>query len=137
MPAPPDSSNLQKRRQALLARLGALGDLRPGSLVQNYRRCGKSTCFCADKQKPGHGPYWLLTRSVNGKTRSQSIPASQVKQTQAQIAECQRLRRLVAELIDVSDELCRSRLGKGTSAVKKKPARKPSPRRSKPKSTAS
>ena len=119
MPAPPDTSALQQRRQELLARIAALGDLRPGSLVQNYRRCGRPNCFCADKQHPGHGPYWLLTRTVQGKTRSQSIPTSQVKATQAQIAECQRLRRLVAELIDVSDDLCRSRLKKGTSAVKK------------------
>ncbi len=119
MPAPSDTSALQQRRQELLARIAALGDLRPGSLVQNYRRCGRPNCFCADKQHPGHGPYWLLTRTVQGKTRSQSIPTSQVKATQAQIAECQRLRRLVAELIDVSDDLCRSRLKKGTSAVRK------------------
>ena len=134
MPAPSDTSALQQRRQELLARIAALGDLRPGSLVQNYRRCGRPNCFCADKQHPGHGPYWLLTRTVKGKTRSQSIPAAQVKATQAQIAECQRLRRLVAELIDVSDDLCRSRLKKGTSAVRKKSARwsSPSPRRSKP-----
>ena len=119
MPAPSDTSALQQRRQELLARIAALGDLRPGSLVQNYRRCGRPNCFCADKQHPGHGPYWLLTRTVKGRTRSQSIPATQVKATQAQIAECRRLRRLVAELIDVSDDLCRSRLKKGTSAVKK------------------
>ena len=132
MPAPSDTAALQQRRQELLARIAALGDLRPGSLVQNYRRCGRPNCFCADKQHAGHGPYWLLTRTVKGKTRSQSIPASQVKATQAQIAECQRLRRLVAELIDVSDDLCRSRLKKGTSAVRKKSARRSSPRRSKP-----
>ncbi len=86
--------------------------------MQNYRRCGRPNCFCADKQHPGHGPYWLLTRTIQGKTRSQSIPASQVKAPQAQIAECRRLRRLVTELIDVSDDLCRSRLKKGTSARK-------------------
>ena len=120
MPALPNTSALQKRRQELLARIAALGDLRPGSLVRNCRRCGRPQCSCADKEHPGHGPYWLLTRSVKGKTRSQSIPASQVKKTQAQIAECQRLRRLVAELIDGSDDLCRSRLRKGPGAVKKK-----------------
>ena len=118
LPAPSDTSALQKRRQELLARIAALGDLRPGSLVQNYRRCGRPNCSCADKQHPGHGPYWLLTRTVKGRTRSQSIPATQVKATQAQIAECRRLRRLVAELIDVSDDLCRSRLKKGTSAMR-------------------
>ena len=118
MPAPAETSALQDRRQELLARIAASGDLRPGSLVKSYRRCGRPNCDCTDKQHPGHGPYWLLTRTAKGKTRSQSIPASQVKVTQAQIAGCQRVRRLVAELIDVSDDLCRSRLNKGTSAAR-------------------
>ena len=119
MSVPLDPAALAARRDELRRQLAAIGDLRPGSLVKNYRRCGKPTCFCADKQKRGHGPYWLLTWSVQGRTRSRSIPASQVEATQAQIAECQRLRRLVADLIAVSGELCQSRLKGGTSAVKK------------------
>ncbi|MDE0102748.1 MAG: hypothetical protein OXN89_10245 [Bryobacterales bacterium] len=119
MAAQSDTSALQERREELLARLSALGDLRPGSLVQSYRRCGKANCFCTDKQHRGHGPYSLLTRKVAGKTRTRSIPASQVAATQAQVSECQRLRRLVAELIEVSDELCQSRLTKGTSAARR------------------
>ena len=108
------------RRDQLRQQLAAIGDLRPGSLVQNYRKCGKPGCRCAAAQHPGHGPYWLLTWSLRGKTRSRSIPASEVEATKAQIAECQRLRRLVAELIDVSDDLCQSRLRDGSSAVKKR-----------------
>ena len=137
MSVPLDPSPLAARRNDLRRKLASIGDLRPGSLVKNYRRCGKPNCFCADKQQRGHGPYWLLTWSVQGKTRSRSIPASQVEATQAQIAECQRLRRLVADLIAVSDDLCQSRLKVGTSAVRKKPASKSSPRRSKPRSPAS
>ena len=115
----PDAPDLDARREELFQQIAALGDLRPGSLVQNYRRCGRPACFCADKQQRGHGPYWLLTSSVAGKTRSRSIPADQVEATQAQIAECQRLRRLVAELITVSDDLCQARLQHGSSALKK------------------
>lgn len=125
------------RRDELRRQLAAIGDLRPGSLVQNYRKCGKPGCRCAAPQHPGHGPYWLLTWSVGGKTRSRSIPASQVEATKAQIAECRRLRRLVAELIRVSDDLCQSRLRDGSSAVKKKPASRNSPPRSKPRSPGS
>lgn len=137
MPDPLDLSALSARRDELRRQLAAIGDLRPGSLVQNYRRCGRPECFCADKQQRGHGPYWLLTWSVNGKTRSRSIPAEQVAATQAQIAECQRLRRLVADLIAVSEEVCQAQLKPSTSAVKKKPASTSSPRRWKPKSPAS
>lgn len=137
MPDPPDLSALSARRDELRRQLAAIGDLRPGSLVQNYRRCGRPECFCADKQHRGHGPYWLLTWSVNGKTRSRSIPAQQVAATQAQIAECQRLRRLVADLIAVSEQVCQAQLKPSTSAVKKKPASTSSPRRWRPRSPAS
>lgn len=137
MPDSLDLSALSARRDELRRQLAAIGDLRPGSLVQNYRRCGRPDCFCADKQQRGHGPYWLLTWSVNGKTRSRSIPAEQVAATQAQIAECQRLRRLVADLITVSEGVCQAQLKPSTSAVKKKPASKSSARRWKPKSPAS
>ena len=120
MPAPLDSATLAARREDLRQQLAAIGDLRPGSLVQTYRKCGKPSCRCASPEHPGHGPYWQLTCAVGGKTRSRSIPASEVEATKGQIAECQRLRRLVAELIAVSDDLCQSRLRPGTSAVKKR-----------------
>lgn len=73
--------------------------------MQTYRKCGKPGCRCASAEHPGHGPYRQLTCAVGGKTRGRSIPASDVAATKAQIAECQRLRRLVAELIAVSDDL--------------------------------
>ena len=59
---------------------------------------------------PGHGPRWILTHAVDGKTRTRTIPPDQLDATRAQIAECQRLRRLVAELIEVSDQACQAKL---------------------------
>lgn len=47
---------------------------------------------------------------------------SEVEATKAQIAVCQRLRRVVAELVSGSDDLCQCRLGDGVSAARKKPA---------------
>ena len=142
MTAPtPASETLAARREDLLQQLAALGDLRPGSLVQSYRTCGKPNCRCADPSHPGHGPRWLLTHSVHGKTRTRTIPPDQLDATRVQIAECQRLRRLVAELIDVSDQVCQQRLEAGGADAadegKKNSARRNSPARSKPSSSAS
>ena len=144
MPTPvPVSETLAARRHDLLLQLAALGDLRPGSLVESYRKCGKPNCRCAAADHPGHGPRWILTHAVDGKTRTRTIPQDQLDTTRAQIAECQRLRRLVAELIEVSDQACQAKLeaerpaSEATDAAKKKPASKSSPRRWKPKSPAS
>ncbi len=41
------------------------------------------------------------------------IPLAAVEQTRAQIVECQRLRRLAGELIEVSEGFCDARLQAG------------------------
>ena len=129
---------LEKRRDVLREQLSSLGDLRPGSLVARYRKCGKPYCRCANDGSQGHGPSWSLTRQVGGKTVTRIIPLDAVAQTQAQIAECQRLRRLTGELIEVSDALCQTRLsdrrGGGAEAEKKGALRKSSRPKSMPKS---
>ena len=140
-PPIPAADSLAARRQDLLQQLAAVGDLRPGSLVPSFRKCGKPNCRCADPEHPGHGPRWILTHSVNGKTRTRTIPPGQLEATRAQIAECQRLRRLVAELINVSDQVCQARLEAGGADApggsEKNSAPSSSPARSRPSSSAS
>jgi len=82
------TAELAARRDQLRHEIGAIGDLRPGSLVANYRRRGKSTYRCAAEDYLEHGPHWLLTRPVLGKTRTIRMRESQLPQTRAQIAEC-------------------------------------------------
>jgi len=101
-----DPQELRQRRDAIRDELAAIGDLRPGSLVGRYRRCGKPTCHCAREGDIGHGPSWSLTRAVKGRTVTRVIPAGAVEVTRARIAEHRRLRRLTGELVEVSEELC-------------------------------
>ena len=62
---------------------------------------------CARRGTRSHGPQWLLTTKVASKTRSPVIPTHALAETCNQVAEC--LRRIVAELITVSDEICQAR----------------------------
>lgn len=101
---------LIKQRHQLNDQLLHLGDFRPGSLVKNYRRCGKPTCHCAKEGDIGHGPHWLLTRGVAGKTVTRIIPPAAVEETQRQIAEYHRFRELVRQLVEIHDQLCEARL---------------------------
>ena len=50
------TTDLAARRGQLRQKIDAIGDLRPSSLVANYRRCGRPTCRCALDDHPGHGP---------------------------------------------------------------------------------
>ena len=117
MPRTRDPEELRKRRDEIRDELAALGDLRPGSLVGRYRKCGKPSCHCAREGDPGHGPSFSLTRAVGGKTVTRIIPAAAVARTQAQIAEYGRLRRLTGELVEVSEGLCEALLAGPDSAV--------------------
>jgi len=65
---------LQERDRELKARLAQLGEMRPGSLVERYRKCGKPNCHCARPGDRGHGPMWMVTHAVEGKTVSKAIP---------------------------------------------------------------
>lgn len=129
---------LSSHRDALLAQLASMGDLRPGSLVARYRKCGKPSCHCAGKRERGHGPSWSLTHAVEGKTLTKIIPAVAVQRTQEQIAEYRRFRRLVRELVEVSEKVCDEHLhghqAASSEAAKKGASKAPSKPRSSPRS---
>jgi hypothetical protein len=125
---------LSRQRDELKARMAEVGDLRPGSLVERYRRCGKAGCHCAGKGALGHGPSWSLTREVGGKTVTRVIPAGAVAQTREQIAEHRRFRALVRELVETSEQLCDVKVAASEATsdevAKKGASKKPSTRKS-------
>ncbi len=66
---------------------------------------------CAKSGSRGHGPSWLLTRTVDGKTVAQRIPSGPaVAQSKQHVAEYKRFRELARELIEISDQICDLRL---------------------------
>jgi uncharacterized protein DUF6788 len=119
---------LEQRRTELKAQLAQVGDLRPGSLVERYRRCGKAGCHCAAETE-GHGPSWSLTRAVGGKTVTRIIPADAVERTRQHVAEYQRFRGLVRDLVETSEQLCDAKLH-ATETATDQAAKKGAPRQS-------
>lgn len=98
------------RRESVKTQIVELGDLRPGSLKDRFRKCGKSNCHCAEPDDVGHGPSWSLTHAERGKTVTKIIPAALVPQTREQLAEYQRLRALTQELVRVNEMICDARI---------------------------
>jgi hypothetical protein len=102
--------DLESRRVAVQSQLAQLGDLRAGSITGTGGRCGNPNCHCHQPDDPGHGPYYRLTRKVDGKTVTEtfSTPAALAK-AQREVAEYHRFRELGSELLDVNEEICRLR----------------------------
>jgi hypothetical protein len=107
---------LQIKRDQLKARLVEIGDMRPGSLIEPFRKCGKPACHCAEKDAPGHGPCYSLTHAVAGKTVTRVIPkGAAVERTRQQVTEYHRFRDLVRELITVSEQICDAQMAPATA----------------------
>jgi hypothetical protein len=132
----PAIEELERKREGLREKLAATAEMRPGSLVGRYRRCGKPTCHCAGEGAAGHGPSWSLTHVVEGKTVTRIIPESAVEVTRQQIAEYRAFRDLSREFVEVNEQLCDARLGaeRARAEAEKGGSAKPSQRRSLPKS---
>jgi len=126
---------LTRQREELKTEIAKIGDMRPGSLVRRFRKCGKPTCHCAREGSPGHGPIWSLTREVNGKTVTKIIPSdAAVQATKQQISEFRRFRELSRELIEISDKLCDAKLVKAKAEAEATAKKGASKARSKQKS---
>ena len=111
----PTLQQLETKRERLRNEFAQVGDMRPGSLVERFRKCGKPSCHCAQPGSQAHGPSWSLTRAVEGKTVTKVIPAGNaVEQTKAQIAAYRRFRKLVQELLELNVEICDRKLKEGS-----------------------
>jgi hypothetical protein len=125
-----DLTSLRLKRDQLTTAIAQIGDMRPGSLVARFRKCGKTSCHCTKKGAKGHGPSYSLTHPVAGKTITRIIPAGPaVEVTQEQVAEYHRFRDLVQELIAVSEQICDLQLRQpptsAADSVKKNRVRRP------------
>jgi hypothetical protein len=104
----PDSLGaLEDRRAAIQSQLSQLGDMRSGSITGTGGRCGNPNCHCHGAGDPGHGPYYRLTRKVDGKTITQTFATSaSLAKAQREVAEYHRFRELGSQLLDVNEQIC-------------------------------
>jgi hypothetical protein len=104
----PDSLGaLEDRRAAIQSQISQLGDMRSGSITGTGGRCGNPNCHCHGAGDPGHGPYYRLTRKVDGKTITQTFATSaSLAKAQREVAEYHRFRELGSQLLDVNEQIC-------------------------------
>jgi hypothetical protein len=101
---------LERRIARIKRELAALGDLRPGSLSQQYNVCGVEGCRCKASPPHKHGPYHQLSFTRKGKATSRFVRSDEVAIVKHQLKTYARLRALVDEWIDLGMELSTLRL---------------------------
>jgi len=65
--------NLELKRKNMFKKLSKIGDLRPGSISVNFRKCGQKNCVCAKPDHPGHGPQYLWNTTIKGKSYAKNL----------------------------------------------------------------
>jgi hypothetical protein len=108
--ASPSLPELEAEREQLYAQLSATGDFRRGSVTENYRRCGKPNCACAQPGHPGHGPRFLWTRTIRGqKTRGRQLAAGEVARVRGELERYAEFASISEQIVEVNEKICEAR----------------------------
>ena len=110
--AGPSLPELEAERERLFAQLSAVGDFRRGSVTvtENYRKCGKPNCACAQPDHLGHGPRFLWARTVRGrKTRGRQLAVEEVAKVRRELEAYRGFAALTEQIAEVSEAICEAR----------------------------
>ena len=66
-----------------------------GTLLRQYKQCGKTNCRCHQDKKHWHGPYWIWTRKEKGKTITKTLNRNQAKMVKKSLEEMKKINKLV------------------------------------------
>lgn len=101
---------LERKIERIKRELQTLGDLRPGSLSEQYNVCGVAGCHCKTSPPKKHGPYYQLSFTRKGRSTSRFVRREEVAVVRRQLKNYAKLRALVEDWIDAAMELSTLRL---------------------------
>jgi hypothetical protein len=97
---------IERKIERLKQQLAGLGPMHPGSLSEQYNVCGKPDCRCKDPKNPQkHGPYYHLSFTWRGKSRTLFVRAERLAEMREKLANYKRFRELTDEWVDLVVEL--------------------------------
>jgi hypothetical protein len=106
---------LEAKIATLKQELMQLGDLRPGTLSEQYKVCGKAGCACKADPPRRHGPYYQVSFTWQGRNRTQFVRRENLRLVRQQLRNYARLRALVEAWIAAGLELSPLRFGAASS----------------------
>ena len=102
-----DLEKLETKRNDLFNKIIRLGDLRKGTISVNYRKCGKQNCKCAKPGHPGHGPQYLWTTTIKGKSYAKNLKIGpELQKYKDETDNYRRFTELCREIILVNEKIC-------------------------------
>ena len=103
-------SALERRIEHIKQKLTALGDLRPGSLSEQYNVCGNPTCRCKANPPQKHGPYYQLSWTRKRKSKTRFVGRPELTSVRAHMKNYERMQNLIDQWIELAIELSNLKL---------------------------
>jgi hypothetical protein len=98
---------LEAKRNALYKRIMNLGDFRRGTISVNYRKCGKKNCICTKPDHPGHGPQYLWTTTIKGKSYAKNLKIGpQLQKFKEETDNYRKFMEFYQDIILVNEKIC-------------------------------
>lgn len=91
-------TELTERYRALARQLADIGFVARGSVISTTTTCSSRGCHCRTDPARRHGPYWQLSRSSGGTTRTRRLSEAEAELYQEWIANRRRAEALLDEL---------------------------------------
>jgi len=93
---------LETRRDAKLKKLADAGPVLQGSIATVGVKCGNPDCKCARGEKHTSN---ILTKKVNGKTKSVYVPADMLEEAKQWTQEYKKVKELMKEISDCNEQI--------------------------------
>lgn len=101
---------LEEKRKSLYKKIEDLGDFRRGTISVNYRKCGKKNCICVKSGHPGHGPQYLWSTTIKGKSYAKNLRfGPELQKYVDETANYRRFVELCNEVVGLNERLCDER----------------------------
>lgn len=101
-------NTLRRRQKTLLRSLPDLTAVLRGSLIERYKRCGKSGCSCS--QGRGHGPkYYLSVSKPRQRPEMDYVPQDYLEKVKEHLDNFRKTKLILEELCEINRELLRRR----------------------------
>ena len=100
-------NELEAKRRSLYNKLEEIGDFRRGTISVNYRKCGKKNCACAKPGHPGHGPQYLWSTTIKGKSYARNLRLGpELKKYMEDTKSYRRFLKLYDEIVLLNEKIC-------------------------------
>jgi len=93
--------HLEQRRQEIVEAMLRIGSMRRGTLNEQFLPVPHK----GSKQPVLRGPYYVISRSEQGKTVSERVPAGKVERVRQDIAAYNRFMELSREFVELTERL--------------------------------